>query len=240
MSLAGLGAVAIWHDLAPEAKDDFYEWHNREHMPERAGIPGFLRGRRYRAIEGAPEFFNLYEAANAEVLAGADYLERLNAPSDWTQRVVPSFRNVARSICRVVYSEGVGSGGIMLTQRFEVEPPARERTLAALRERSLPPLVARRGIAGVHLCLADEAASRIDTAEKKARADTTRIPTWILLIEGSTLEDVKAAGRAIATEVATEVAMAVATTPGAHAAPPIETSIYRLEHTRCKTPTTPG
>ncbi len=236
MSLAGLGTVAIWHDLAPEAKDEFYEWHNREHMPERAGIPGFRRGRRYVAVEGAPEFFNLYEADSPEVLAGQDYLNRLNAPTEWTRRVVPSFRNVARSICRVAYTDGVGSGGIMLTQRFDIEPSARAGTLAALRERSLPPLVARRGIAGVHLCLADEAVSRIDTAEKKARADTTRVPTWIVLIEGSTVSDVKAAGAAVATAVAAVLADA----RGPHTAAPIETSVYRLEHTRCKTPWTPG
>ena len=70
------GVVAIWHDLLPEAKDDFYEWHNREHMPERVGIPGFRRGRRYVAIEGAPEYFNLYEADSPEMLGGPDYLER--------------------------------------------------------------------------------------------------------------------------------------------------------------------
>ena len=58
MSLTGLGVVAIWHDLLPEAKGDFYEWHNREHMPERVGIPGFRRGRRYIATAGAPEYFN--------------------------------------------------------------------------------------------------------------------------------------------------------------------------------------
>ncbi len=40
MSLAGMGVVAIWHDLLPEARAEFYEWHNREHMPERAGTPG--------------------------------------------------------------------------------------------------------------------------------------------------------------------------------------------------------
>jgi hypothetical protein len=57
-----MGVVAIWHDLLPEAKDAFYEWHNREHMPERAGIPGFRRGRRYIATAGGPEYFNLYEA----------------------------------------------------------------------------------------------------------------------------------------------------------------------------------
>ena len=55
MSLAGRGAVAIWHDIAPEGRDAFYAWHGNEHMPERLAIPGFLRGRRYAAIEGAPE-----------------------------------------------------------------------------------------------------------------------------------------------------------------------------------------
>ena len=29
MSLNGLGVVAIWHDLLPAAKDEFYQWHNR-------------------------------------------------------------------------------------------------------------------------------------------------------------------------------------------------------------------
>ena len=50
MSLAGEGAVAIWHDIAPEGRGEFYAWHGHEHMPERAAIPGFLRGRRYVAI----------------------------------------------------------------------------------------------------------------------------------------------------------------------------------------------
>jgi hypothetical protein len=55
MSLAGEGAVVIWHDIAPEGRAQFYAWHGREHMPERLGIPGFLRGRRYVALAGSPE-----------------------------------------------------------------------------------------------------------------------------------------------------------------------------------------
>ena len=47
-----------------------YELHNREQMPERVGIPGFGRGRRYIAKHGTPEFFILYEADSAEVLSG--------------------------------------------------------------------------------------------------------------------------------------------------------------------------
>jgi hypothetical protein len=228
MSLAGLGAVAIWHDLLPAAKDDFYEWHNREHMPERVGIPGFRRGRRYVAISGAPEFFNLYEADSPETLAGQDYLNRLNAPTAWTQRVIPSFRNVARSICRVAFTNGVGSGGVMLTLRFAIDAAHRDSTIDALRRRLLPPLVYRKGIAGVHLCLADEAASSVETAEKRVRADATLVPSWIVLIEGNAVPDVDAA------------ADDLVPTLMAHAAQAPERAIYRLEFTRLKTPWSAG
>jgi len=227
MSLAGLGAVCIWHDLTPEATDEFYQWHNREHMPERVGIPGFLRGRRYIAVAGAPTYFNLYEAESVEVLGGSDYLERLNAPTEWTRRVVPSFRRVSRSICRVAYSEGVGQGGFMLTQRFELAAADRAGTLQTMRARLLPPLAERKGIAGVHLCLADEAISRIETAEKKARADATAIPGCIVLIEGTSEADVREAGESLAASVR---ALLGASSPS------IDTSIYQFQHARSKVP----
>jgi hypothetical protein len=228
MSLAGAGVVAIWHDLLPEAKDDFYEWHNQEHMPERVGISGFRRGRRYIAVEGTPEFFNLYEADHPEVLGGRDYLDRLNAPTEWTKRVVPSFRNVARSVCRVAFSDGVGSGGTILTMRFDIDAAHRAAAIEALTTRVLPALVPRKGIAGVHLCLADEAISKVETAEKKARADTTLVPTWIVLIEGIGTAEVRAAGDALAKALQPHLALA------------FDTAIYRLEFTRLKTPASAG
>jgi hypothetical protein len=231
MSLAGLGAVCIWHDLLPEARDDFHQWHNREHMPERVGIPGFRRGRRYVAVESTPEYFNLYEADSAEVLGGQDYLNRLNAPTEWTRQVVPSFRNVSRSICRVVYTDGVGQGAFILTQRFDVGERDRSQVVKALRQRLLPPLCDNKGIAGVHLCLADESISKVETAEKKARADTTQVPTWIILIEGNSSADVGAAGAALSQELQPLLSAADA---------PILTSVYQLEFSRCKTPWSAG
>jgi hypothetical protein len=228
MSLAGKGVVAIWHDLLPEAKPEFYEWHNREHMPERVGIPGFRRGRRYIVLSGAPEYFNLYEADTPEVLGGRGYLDRLNSPTEWTKRVVPSFRNVARSICRVAYSSGVGSGGMIATMRFDVDATHRGAALDALAGRLLPPLALHTGIAGVHLCLADEAVSNVETAEKRARADATLVPTWIVLIEGIGPDEVRNAAEHLAPALVQ------------HHARAIETGIYRHEHTRLKTPESAG
>ena len=226
MSLAGLGVVTIWHDLLPEAKDDFYEWHNREHMPERVGIPGFRRGRRYVAIRGAPEFFNLYEADSAETLGGQDYLTRLNSPTPWTTRVIPSFRNVTRGVGRVVFTNGVGSGGVMLTLRFAIDDALREATIDVLRRRVLPPIVYRKGVAGVHLCIADDTVSKIETAERKARDERPGVPSWVVLIEGVGVPEVDAAADELGAGL-----------PAVKAA---DRAVYRLENTRLKTPWAAG
>jgi hypothetical protein len=202
------------------AKDDFYEWHNREHMPERIGIPGFRRGRRYVAISGAPEFFNLYEADSPETLAGQDYLNRLNSPTAWSQRVMTP----AQVSLSCAESPTTVGRGVMLTLRFAIDAAHRDSTIDALRRRLLPPLVYRKGIAGVHLCLADDAASNVETAERKARANATLVPSWIILIEGNAVPDVDGAANDLVPTLM------------AHAAPAPERAVYRLEFTRLKTP----
>ena len=96
------GAVAIWHDIAPEGMDEFYAWHGEEHMPERVSIPGFHCGRRFMARQADLQFFNLYETQSPEVVRGSEYKARLDSPTPRTLSAVKHFRNVARSLCRVL------------------------------------------------------------------------------------------------------------------------------------------
>lgn len=207
MSLAGDGVVAIWNGIRPEGRADFFEWHNREHMPERVAIPGFLRGRRYIALEGHPEFFTLYETATTAVLSGADYLARLNAPTEWTRRATSHFTDTSRSLCRVALSIGVGAGGWIMTWRGD-EPP---RDLEAiLREVATAP-----GVVGAHLCIADRAASGIETEEKKGRPKNA-VPGWVVMIEGGSER------RALETACA-RIAL-----------PHAERGLYQLQYTRSK------
>lgn len=183
MSLAGEGTVSIWHDIAPDGREDFYAWHTHEHMPERVGIPGFRRGRRYIAVRGEPEFFTLYEAATLETLGGQDYQGRLNSPTPWTMRAVKHFRDVARAIQRVRHSAGPGIGGHLLTLRLEAGNA--ERTVRALCEEVLPRLGTVPGVTGVHLCEADAALSGIQTKEKESRTGGTEVPGLTLMVEAS-------------------------------------------------------
>lgn len=184
MSLAGEGAVAIWHDIAPEGRAEFYAWHGEEHMPERVGIPGFLRGRRYVAIDADLEFFNLYEAQTVEVLKGQDYTARVNAPTPWTFSSVKHFRSVARAICRVAHTSGPAQGGLIATLRYDVPDNIASAHKAALLRGLVPDLLAMRGVAGVHLLVSDPQASGVATAEQKVRGVANAVPRWALLVEG--------------------------------------------------------
>jgi hypothetical protein len=194
--LAGEGAVAIWNDIAEAGRAEFYAWHLHEHMPERVGIPGFVRGRRYRAADAAtqPEFFTLYETLSFQVIQGSDYLARLNAPTDWTRAATAHFQSTTRSLTRVVASHGVGSGGAMLTVRFDIADEAVDdvvpRITSALEAAARLPR-----ITGAHLLGSDAGMSDQSTAESKGRKDLQAPARWALLLEAC---DADALGAALA------------------------------------------
>ncbi|MGJ7493358.1 hypothetical protein [Variovorax sp. ZT4R33] len=187
--LAGEGAVAIWNDIAEAGRAQFYAWHLQEHMPERVGIPGFVRGRRYRAADAAtqPEFFTLYETTTFQVIQGADYLSRLNEPTDWTRAATAYFRATTRSLTRVFASHGVGSGGALLTLRFDMADDA--MTAAVPRLASALEAVARMPrIGGAHLLGSDASVSSQSTAESAGRKDLLVPARWIILLEACDVE----------------------------------------------------
>ena len=187
--LSGQGVVAIWNGIAEEGRSEFYDWHLHEHMPERVGIPGFRRGRRYKALDKNthPEFFTLYEVDAFEVLQGQDYLSRLNAPTSWTKRATAHFKDTSRGLARVLASSGPGSGGVLATVRFGVSEAHAENARARL-IRLVPELVTLSQVTGVHLCRADNEASGTKTTESRDRRDIQAPPNWFALIEACTPE----------------------------------------------------
>ena len=189
MSLSGSGVIAIWNDITDEGRENFYEWHDREHIPERVGIPGFLRGRRYIALTGTPEYFTLYEVQNKSVLTGPAYLARLNSPTEWTTRSVQHFRNTSRSLCDVELTIGAGSGGFIGTVRFDCDPGKDTAILEKISTTILPRVTEELAISAAHICRADESASNVKTAEQRGRA-ANMVPRWVIMVEGATEEAV--------------------------------------------------
>jgi hypothetical protein len=72
-------------------------------------IPGFRRGLRWTSTLDAEGFFVLYELEQYETLTSSGYLDRLNAPTPWSTKMMPHHLNMVRSQCRVERALGAGS-----------------------------------------------------------------------------------------------------------------------------------
>jgi hypothetical protein len=191
MALIGKGVLAIWNGIAPRAEDEFVAWHVREHIPERVGLPGFLRGRRYVAVDGHPKYFNFYETETAADLSSPAYQARLNAPSDWTKAVVAHFTDTSRTVCDVAWSLGMGEGGWIEAIVLETTATA-EAFQAAMRARLDGVAATSPGIVGLHLLQGQVSAGQGDTAEKKLRGTPDKVAAWILLVEATRPEAIAA------------------------------------------------
>jgi hypothetical protein len=176
MALLGQAAVAMWWDMAPAQRAEFEHWHSHEHFPERLSIPGFRRGTRWANAEGGEGYFVVYELEAYETLTSPHYLARLNAPTPWSQKMMPHHRNMVRSQCRVVESFGAGVSGFALTMRFS--SPDEMKSITTL----LHELPTRPGIAGAHL-LHTQTPQAAQTTEQKIRGGDA-VADWIVLLTG--------------------------------------------------------
>jgi hypothetical protein len=93
------GLLLVMADIDPAIEHDFNQWYEQEHLAERMAIPGFLRARRFKAIEGSPKYLALYDLESPDVIKSADYRHVIGAgKSAWTRRMEPQFRNFTRNV----------------------------------------------------------------------------------------------------------------------------------------------
>jgi hypothetical protein len=174
--MRGSGFLAIWSDLAPNDEVDWSHWITREHAAERLGVDGFLACRIFRAAGTlANRYFILYELQHAGVVGSAPYLARLNAPTPWSQRVMPRLRNFARGGGRIAASAGTGQGGVLAVVPLADAPKQPDRLAADL--------AAMDCIVAARVLVTDEAQTSIQTREKGMRADDRSFAA-LLLVEG--------------------------------------------------------
>jgi len=199
MSLLGKGVLAIWNGIDQDAEDEFLKWHVHEHIPERVALPGFLRGRRYVAIDGFPKFFNFYETSSASDLVSPAYREALNDPSEWTRNVVRFFRDTSRTICDVAMSTGEGEGVFMETLRLRshMDAPEFKRGLV---ETVLNAVSREYGVVGTHLLEGQAGTGTGETAELRLRGRPDETAAWVLLVEAVDQGAIKALRKGVLSE----------------------------------------
>ena len=104
------------------------------------------------------------------------------------------FRNVARSLCRVlvkheVGESGLGQGGLMATLRYDIGEADEALHLDIFKQTIIPRLAFSAGISSVSLLVADRVASGYVNAEQRARGAANLVPPIVLMVEGWADED---------------------------------------------------
>jgi hypothetical protein len=191
MSLLGKAAMVAWYEVAPGSEAGHDEWHSRQHLFERVAIPGFRRGRRCRSDRGNEHCFIMYEVDDLSVLTSPAYLDRLNHPTEWSRRIIPTISNTTRTLCRVLNSIGRGVGTSVLTMRLAAEVSRGEELVRWMSDREIEELRGHRGVVGVHLLEGDDSASSIRTDEMRLRGGGDQIAALVLLVEGYSSNDLE-------------------------------------------------
>jgi hypothetical protein len=185
--MRGAGFLAIWSDVEPKHLTDYRHWLTREHTTERVTTKGFLASRVFRRLHSdLGRFFILYELESPEVLDGPAYLARLNAPTPWSQRIMPLLGNFIRGGGVMAARAGRGEGSTVVALRIEKLPKDAAKLAADI--------AALNGIAAVQIGVTDLARTSVPTKEKGLRKDEG-IFAGLLIVEALDEASLRAALR---------------------------------------------
>jgi hypothetical protein len=168
-------------------------WYDREHHAERISIPGFLRARRYVNLGQGLRYFSRYDVRDVGVLASAPYLAALDAPSPWSQRMFPHYRDTVRGAFKVQGRRGPADGGIVATLRFSADPLEAGSTAAGASAPLLDALAEAPGVLRAEAWAVDVPVTSAPTREKALRTAPDARPAWVLVIDGSSAGALQAA-----------------------------------------------
>jgi len=167
---ASYGILAIFNDCRAGREAEFEAWFQGEHLIERLAVPGFLFGRRHKAISGTSGYFNFYMVETPDVLTSKPYLQRLDNPTPMTRTIMSEvFINMNRTVCRRTARRGGFRGAFTVTARFNRAPD--EAALVAV----LDKLTADTAVAGGEIWLALDPAGMPVSMEEKLRGGDKKI-----------------------------------------------------------------
>ena len=97
--------VTMEVDEADEA--EFNEWYNKQHLPERMAIPGYVSARRFKLEDGnnALKYLCIWEMVDGSPLQSEMYKDQNAHPTELSLRVNKTIKLRTRGLYQQVYPE---------------------------------------------------------------------------------------------------------------------------------------
>lgn len=125
----GKGFLLVTMEPPAGLEEEFNDWYDTEHVPERVAVPGFETATRYVCTAGWPRYVAFYDLSSPQVIESPGYRaisgERF---SPWTKRILARVRGFYRVYGEQIYpGQGLATPSgrtLMLRARgsAEVEP----------------------------------------------------------------------------------------------------------------------
>jgi hypothetical protein len=104
------GLLLVTMEPPAGLEEEFNDWYDHEHLPQRMRMPGFETGARFVCLEGWPRWLALYDLTSLAALNTPEYLAVSVAnATPWSKRIAA--RTVGRS--RVEAEQIAPSGAIL-------------------------------------------------------------------------------------------------------------------------------
>ena len=97
--------LVVMMDVDPEHEDEFNEWYNDEHLPERLEIPGYVSARRFKLEEGEGvlRYLCIWELEDGSPLQSEQYKAQRARPSQLRDKANVHIRQRMRGLYKQSY-----------------------------------------------------------------------------------------------------------------------------------------
>jgi len=144
------GLLFASFDFSPAHEDEFHDWYDLEHIPERLRVPGFINAERWISDENPKIAVATYDLDTLGVLRSAPYLAIGGAnASVWTKRVTAICHRIMRYEGEQLVPGDVAAraaAGGLLVASMNVDPAAEHEFNEWYNTEHLPQLGAVPGV----------------------------------------------------------------------------------------------
>jgi hypothetical protein len=144
------GLLFAAFDFSTAHADEFHDWYDLEHIPERLRVPGFINAERWISDENPQVAVATYDLETIGVLDSAPYRAiGYDNASVWTKRVTAIARRILRFTCKQRLPGDVAApagAGALLVASMNVDPAAEPEFNEWYNAEHLPQLAAVPGV----------------------------------------------------------------------------------------------
>jgi hypothetical protein len=178
-----LGLLIASFDISGCPADEFNDWYDTEHIPDRQKVPGFLTLERWVSADDPNVVLAIYDLQSIDVLQSPQYLPiGYLSPSPWTRRLMPMCKRVLRFVGEQIVPGNVLApkhAGGLLFMGFNVERGAEEEYAHWMDEEHLPNLSKVPGVLSARRFIASESSHKFVAVYHMTSPDVCSSPAWL-------------------------------------------------------------